>query len=290
MTEIKCSIIIPHYDIPELLRRCLNSIPERGDIQIIVVDDCSQCQSILESIVPELNRSNVEWYSTTEGGSAGRARNVGIDHARGEWLTFMDADDFFTPLLNDVIDSLPLHHEDVLYFHNKTVMSDDISQSSNRNIFDYHFRTYLTTGNEKPLRFEFDALWGKIVKKSLIDTYHLRFQEVRYSNDTFFSAALGVYAQKIFVSKEILYVVTQRAGSLTAAKMESLDEWYTRYNVTLTVQNFMDKNRISYHRFCFADYLLLMWGKDKRIFFKEFARLSLINKARYIYYITRSLK
>ena len=40
-TSINYSIIIPHKNIPELLVRCLNSIPEREDIQVIVVDDCS---------------------------------------------------------------------------------------------------------------------------------------------------------------------------------------------------------------------------------------------------------
>lgn len=72
--------------------------------------------------------------------------------------------------------------------------------------FGYHFETYFKSNNEQLLRFEFDALWGKLIRKSLIDKYSIRFDEVRYSNDTFFSAAIGVFAKKHMCrSRDSLY-------------------------------------------------------------------------------------
>lgn len=41
MSQFNYTIIIPHYNIPSLLERCISSIPQRNDIQIIVIDDCS---------------------------------------------------------------------------------------------------------------------------------------------------------------------------------------------------------------------------------------------------------
>ena len=59
---INYSIIIPHKNSPELLERCLNSIPERKDIEIIVVDDCSN-----ENGRPQIDREGVEIiYVTNE--------------------------------------------------------------------------------------------------------------------------------------------------------------------------------------------------------------------------------
>ena len=62
MTSFRYSIIIPHKNIPELLIRCLNSIPDREDIQIIVIDDNSTDADIYSVMYPELNRSDIEIY------------------------------------------------------------------------------------------------------------------------------------------------------------------------------------------------------------------------------------
>lgn len=289
MNKIICSIVIPHYNIPTLLSRCLRSIPERDDIQVIVVDDCSPIGQLDTTRVPELLRENIELYYTPIGGSAGRARNIGITKATGEWITFLDADDLFSDTFETLITELHDHNEDVLYFQSKSVMSDNLNLNSSRNIFDYHFQKYFNTGDEKLLRFEFDAPWGKFVRKSFIEKYQIKFEEVRYSNDTYFSAAIGVFANKIYVSPQIIYIVTEREGSLTASKMKSAEEWEIRYQTALRVQYFFDKHNIHYKRYAFADFLFLLSTRDKCKFFQQFLKLSFKNKIRYIYFVTRSL-
>lgn len=288
--DINYSIIIPHYNIPELLVRCLNSIPIREDIQVIVVDDCSPEGDKYLKTIPELSRPFLEFYSTPKGGSAGRARNVGIEHAKGKWLTFVDADDFFVEDASRILDKYKDREEDVLYFQSISVMSNDITKSSDRHCFLYHFDQYMKNGNELLLRFEFDAPWGKFVKKSLIDEHHIRFDEVRWSNDTFFSAAIGVYAKSIAVPEEVLYVVTEREGSLTSAKIMSEEEWTVRYHSSLHVQELFDKNNITHKRYAFVDFLLRMWKRNKSLFTKEFCKLDFRNQRRVLYGLLRSLR
>ena len=286
-SEIKYTFIIPHYNIPEYLSRCIRSIPEREDIQIIVVDDCSPDSEMIPELVPELSRSNVEFYSTTIGGSAGRARNVGLDQARGTWITFIDADDLLIDNALDIIMANYSRPEDIMYFQAKSVMCKNLNKTSGRNIFQHHFDEYFNTGNEKLLRYEFDAPWGKFIKKTLIDKYSIRFDEIKYSNDTFFSAAIGVFAEKIFVSNDILYVVTERVNSLTADNMRTVEEWRIRFNSALHVQEFFDNHSIKYRRYAFADFLYNMWFRNKCVFIKEFMNVSLRNKGRYLYYYLR---
>ena len=60
---VNYSIIIPHYDIPDLLIRCLHSIPVRPDVQVIVVDDCSPEADKYLDKYPELSRPYLEFYN-----------------------------------------------------------------------------------------------------------------------------------------------------------------------------------------------------------------------------------
>lgn len=290
MANINYSIIIPHYNIPNLLLRCVRSIPVREDIQVIVVDDCSSCRAEVFDALKNLHHPYLEFYSTPVGGSAGRARNVGIKHAKGTWLSFVDADDLLTSDALAILDKHKDRTEDVLYYQTVSVMCDDITKPSGRHCFLYHFDHYFKTGDERPLRLEFDALWGKFVKKSLIDRYQIRFDEVRYSNDTFFSAAIGVFAKKVAVMEENLYLVTEREGSLTADKMKTIQEWKIRFYSALHVQNFFDENHISFKRYAFNDFMVVMWDRDKSRYFKEFFKLSIRNQARILYCAIRSLR
>ena len=92
---INYSIIIPHKNIPKLLQRCLNSIPQRDDLEIIVVDDNSDPSIVDFGQFPGAGRSDVSFFFDKSGKGAGRARNIGLQHAQGKWLLFADADDFF---------------------------------------------------------------------------------------------------------------------------------------------------------------------------------------------------
>ena len=75
------------------------------DIQVIVVDDNSPDADTYLEKYPELSRPYLEFIRTTKGGGAGYARNIGLDHAKGEWLLFADADDFYVEDMYDIISS-----------------------------------------------------------------------------------------------------------------------------------------------------------------------------------------
>ena len=92
---INYSIIIPHKNTPNYLLRCLDSIPLRDDVQVIVVDDNSNPEKVDFDHFPQWKGKHYEYYLTKEGRGAGFARNIGLEHAVGKWLLFADADDFF---------------------------------------------------------------------------------------------------------------------------------------------------------------------------------------------------
>ena len=245
MNVINFSIIIPHYNIPDLLMRCLKSIPVREDIQVIVIDDCSPDANRYLKDYPELSRPYLEYYSTLQGGSAGRARNVGLDHAKGKWLIFLDADDLLTDDAEQILDETINRPEDIIFYNTTCVMSDDLSKASDRNFYGHYFEEYAETHDDRYFRYSFHSLWGKVIKRNLVETHKVRFDEIRYSNDTYFALVTGHFAQQIAVIDKPFFIVTEREGSLASSqfgtKKISLEECQTRFDVALRTRLLRDE-------------------------------------------------
>ena len=237
------SIIIPHYDITDLLMRCLKSIPVSEDIQVIVVDDNSPDADTYLERYPELSRPYLEFVRTTKGGGAGYARNVGLEHAKGKWILFADADDFYVEDMYDIICSYVDSEADVIYFRKRSVLSENISIEKQRSSYiDKIIDRYLTDGDEWPVRFNLPTAWGKMVKRDLLVKYNIRFDEIVYSNDEYFSLLVGYYADVIKVVNKVLYVVTCRSDSLSADFCSKPGELEQRAEVTFRSDRFMLQN------------------------------------------------
>lgn len=234
--EPKFSFIVPHYNIPDLLIRCINSIPIREDIQVIVIDDCSPNSKEYIAKYPELSRKYLEYYSTPKGGSAGRARNVGLDHARGKWLIFSDADDFFYPNITEVLEYLENSSADIVYFDVRSYNVESQEETPEAKNFNAEIQKALTEGTDS-IRFHYDVPWGKAVRRDVVEKHKIRFQETYCSNDSRFAAVLGHYAQKIEVLPIKAYCWVMRANSLWRNQNIS---WYTtRIKVHLGIVHFL---------------------------------------------------
>lgn len=251
---IAYSIIIPHYNIPDLLSRCLDSIPQREDVQIIVVDDCSTDAESWSTKLPALKRPDVEFYSTQEGGCAGRARNVGLKYAKGHWLVFADADDFFEENFSETLDKYRDEKADIVYFHSRSVDSDDITQRAFRtNYQDRLWKAYHETGDVEKVRFHIPVVWGKFYRREFIVDIGLTFEEVRYSNDYFFSVCADCKAQKLILDDAPLYVATARSGSLAYQMNTKPGELEMRAEVCFRAQRLILEHGFSYRN---ADHLI----------------------------------
>ncbi|MCH5296593.1 MAG: glycosyltransferase [Ruminococcus sp.] len=112
--EIKFSVIIPAYNAENTIRRCLNSLlqTKRSDIEVLIIDDGSTdstaeiCRGIAN------NDKRVKYYKKENGGVSS-ARNMGLDYAVGEYICFVDSDDFvsddyFNCLSSELIDDYDL--------------------------------------------------------------------------------------------------------------------------------------------------------------------------------------
>lgn len=241
------SIIIPHYNLPKLIVRCLNSIPVRDDIEIIVVDDCSDSFQELCNTITELNR-NITILSTPHNGGAGLARNIGLDHAQGKWIVFVDADDLLTSNAFDIFDKYLDSTADSIIFNSKSVMSDDLSVESKRSPRTQKFLDYLSHKNDM-LRYGPAQPWGRMIRRTFIEEFHFRFPEVRWSEDLIFAIKTSAKAKEFLAVNEIVYIVTEREGSnantlSNRSIIPSLEECKTRFDQCVDAYKFLIENGI----------------------------------------------
>lgn len=270
MIDYNFTIIIPHYNIPRLLKRCVDSIPKREDTQIIIIDDCSPNSQEVQFALKEIaSRSNVEIFHTLKGGSAGRARNIGLDNAKGKWLIFADSDDFFDAKFDDFLDSYNDCKADVVYFNFRSVLNNNISQASERgkNYSDI-FIKYNQTHNDKELRFLYTTPWGKMVKLSLVKKHNLRFDETRYANDAMFIVLVGCKASSICICNNPIYVLTERSGSLASDFCNKPHEVAVRTWVALRIHKTIADHGFNFNTEYEMFIRILVWnGKFKTLLY-----------------------
>ena len=239
MENINYSIIIPHYNTPDLLGRCIKSIPHREDVQIIVVDDNSPGNENFPSSIPELTRTGVEYYVTKDGKGAGHARNIGLKHAVGKWLIFADSDDFFVDNFSEILDRYLDNTSDIIFFNIKSCDCYDTSKiiPSKK---DRLFNNYNKAKDELFFRVGGTEPWGKFIKRKLILENNISFQETRGHNDLLFSVMSGLMAKKIDVVNIPIYWYVIREGSLGHQKgIEPIEKIQDRIFAWKSTQDYL---------------------------------------------------
>ena len=209
------SIIIPTKNIPDLLDRCLSSIPDCDAIEIIIVDDNSSSLIVDFDHYPKSKNSNVTLIRTTEGKGAGYARNKGLDIATGKWLIFADSDDFFVEGFYDIILKYIDSSADMVLFKAGSVNSETLEPSKRSEIINRQIENALKgsiTAAEASITVQ--SPWCRLIKRSFVEKNKIRFDEVVACNDTMFTTKATCLAGKILVCNECLYVVTYRNRSL----------------------------------------------------------------------------
>lgn len=208
------SIIIPHFNIHQLLKRLLSTIPQREDLQVIVVDDCSTKDiEILEELRKKYHW--VEWYSTGINGGGGKARNIGLEHAKGKYLIFADSDDFFLPPFGDALEEYKNRDFDICYFPAISLDTDTFYPASRGLKLRDKINESFSKLDASILKFTSTVPWGKIIRREIVEDKKIKFQESIISNDVFFSTQVDLYVEKCITDKRCLYCITERINSVS---------------------------------------------------------------------------
>ena len=242
INNIKVSVIIPVYNVEEYLRQCLDSIVNQTlqDIEIICVNDESTDGSlaILEEYAKTDSRITI---INQKNAGAGAARNKGLEIARGEYLSFLDSDDFFElDMLEKAYHACKNENADfVVYrcnrFDDKTQKFISADWTIRKELLPAHRPFSYKDIPRNIFRLFNGWAWDKLYKREFVVANNLRFQEQRTTNDLLFVFTALVKAQRITVLEEIL--AHQRINNTSSLSNTREKSWNCFYSALIALRD-----------------------------------------------------
>ena len=198
----KVSVIIPVYNVENYLRKCLDSLVNQTlkDIEIIVVNDgtTDNSQEIINEYVKKYPKKVVSIIQ--ENGGQGAARNTGLLHAKGEYIGYVDSDDYVEENMYEE-----------LYKKAKEEDSDIVICGNNVVKENYDFLSKEEVDKEFLLGKM--AVWNKIYKKNIIVDNKIQFRSKVWYEDLDFTMKVYFSSKKISYVDKPLYNYLLREGS-----------------------------------------------------------------------------
>ena len=215
---LKVSVVVPIYNIEEtLLKNCIWSIINQTEknIEVFLVDDGSTNNSL--EICNFFKKDFRVAVIHQENCGVSVARNVGLERAHGEWIMFVDPDDYLELNCLEILLSKALSDDDIVqnayyYAQNKGLAfffnEDKIFTDKNKIDLFYkllsYSNPYKTEGNHTPCGI--GAPWGKIFKTDFLKRNHISFEpELRRAQDIIFNLYAIYYAKQVHYINKPLY-------------------------------------------------------------------------------------
>lgn len=247
--EYKVSVIIPLYNRADLITGAVDSVLRQtlDGVEILLVDDGSQDDSYAVAQALERKYPNLRAFHQDNAGP-GIARNLGLDHAQGEYVIFLDSDDW-----------IPEGAYEALYQKAKETDADVVVGQLLRKIDGSEWF------NPPKIKAVFDTLSGKncakdyhlplanpasvtrLCRRAFLDQHHIRFTSARLGEDMLFNLSLFEKAERIYTIDDIVYMYETDYGrkdsqisSFDAATVNSGIEVVKSYALFFDKQGLID--------------------------------------------------
>lgn len=269
----KVSIIIPCYNVDELLiERCLKSINLQtfSDYEVIIVDDGSkpEYQKIFDSLEEKCKNISI-FHQENKGVSA--ARNFGLKQSHGEYVLYVDADDYLVPsCLNEAVKTVASENADIVMGMNISTYSkelDCLSIVGSRNISTFkgseieNLNKWMLGRLKKQLNGPYlgQGPWNRLVRREL--AMEIQFIEgMPVGEDIVWNLQLLQKAQKVCLIDDVWYVYYMNPGSSTRKYRENaIRESYDSLMEMKKYLNLEDDEQ-------YLSYCLRCWSDLKRIY------------------------
>lgn len=215
---MKVSVIVPVYNLENYVEKCLDSLVNQTleDIEIIVINDGSQdnSQRIIEKYEKEYPHK-VRYYIKENGGQ-GVARNLGLQVAKGEYISFVDGDDYLMP---DALENMYQLSEE---------KGADICICDYKEIYEDGTENYVKEvedGGLKEMKKSYimamPGFCNKLFRRAFLEKIKFRFLPIRAYEDFASYAPVGLKAENIAYYSEPAYCYVIRSGSTMQPKKMS---------------------------------------------------------------------
>ncbi len=248
----KVSVVVPFYNVENYIEKCLDSLSKQTlkDMEVIIVNDGSLDKSyqIAEKYVknfPEIFR-----YYRKENGGLSDARNFGINHAKGEYIAFLDSDDYVE------LDTYELMYNKAVKSGSDYIECDFIWEYNNKSIIDKSIRF---KNKKEMLMYARVVAWNKLIKKELLDKTNIKFPKgLIYEDVEFFYKLLPHIKKFDFIDKPLIHYI-QRKTSIanTHNKREGeifmiFENVFSYYHKNKIYKEYQDELEYTYIRILFC--------------------------------------
>lgn len=260
MNEKKLSIIVPVYNVEEYLERCIDSIfcqrMAEEDMEIIMVDDGStdNSRAIAEALAAK--HHSLQLIHQENGGQSA-ARNTGLRHASGQYVMFVDSDDYLLPNVLDKVYGCAVQHDlDMCAYRFKTMKVDGSWYEDMVQPFD---TDKIYTGEQALLKHvSISSACANLYKMEFIQQNNLFFSVGIVHEDVDFNSRAYAFAERIMFTGHLVYAYFRNENSLSRSKdlgmlrKSLLDE----LSVAANMKRFAETAALSgtlkafYHRHC----------------------------------------
>lgn len=220
------SIITPNYNSGDKLVRAIKSLANNAvSFEHIIIDDCSTDKSFIlaQQLESSMSSFNTIFLSNLSNSGPAVSRNKGLDVAKGQYVIFLDADDYF---LDNALDTLyniikSKSDTDVLLFRNYMITQSnhgvDISSDSNSiSLIKDPTRDYL-------LDKIISSPWGKCIRADLAKSF--RFPDLRVSEDALYNLDIFINAKEVFRIDSTLYIFDKTESDSLTRKVFDIQEY-----------------------------------------------------------------
>ena len=227
------SIIVPIYKVEKYLEECIQSILGQTftDFELILVDDGSPdaCPQMCDAAAEQDSRVRVIHQKN---GGLSAARNTGIEAARGNWLGFVDSDDFVAPDFYEKLYNAAVNADADCAVCSVQLTHEDGSRMDTPPQWKVYGGGYTGEDVLKTITWQdnvpYLVAWNKLYRREVFRT--LRYPVGRINEDVFVFAELFDTIKKVACVEQPLYFYRQRTGSIMQSKctLRSLDEFWGR--------------------------------------------------------------
>ncbi|WP_281526283.1 glycosyltransferase family 2 protein [Intestinibacter bartlettii] len=245
--EYLVSIIIPIYNVEKYLEKCIKSMINQTyrNLEIILINDGSTDESanICEKYKEQDNR--IVFINKNNGGAAS-AKNEGLKIAKGDYITFVDSDDFVELyMIEYMVNTIKKYNSDIvqcsftnLYKNTEKFKQDKIIEQK---IGSKDFLELFLT------KWDSNLFWNKLFKREVIE--NVFFKEGRCIDDEFFTYKCVINSKSIVTSNKIVYNYRMRKSGVMKSESsqkqilkDRVDYLYERYEIVRKIYKDLDKD------------------------------------------------
>lgn len=261
------SFIIPIYNVEQYVHRCFMSLliqeSAEANIECVVVDDCSPDRSmnIVNQIISDY-KGNIQFKVLTHDKNRGlsAARNTGLKHASGDYIFFVDSDDYLMPdILQYFLDNLKENPDVKMVIGNAKNCKDNC-------LLIHHIETPLIINDcnvsfQRMLRHQiYLYAWNKLIRRDLLVKHHILFEEGILYEDQCWSYELFSHITSVLLLPKVTYIYENNPTSIvnTSYTPEQCD--LVLKSFTFSISKMLDIPPASgkYDTNLAVDYLLFM--------------------------------